>query len=78
MIEIAFILVIQDLVEYNMSFVNNIIIRRVSVFIYDIEFIVFNEVYMNKSMIDFAISIFFATFLRDVNMSSIVENMKMR
>ena len=78
MIEIAFILVVQGLVEYNMPFANNIVIRRVPDFIYDIEFVVFNEVYMNKMMIDFVIGILFATFLRNVNMSSTIENMKMR
>ena len=59
-----------------MPFANNIVIRRVPDFIYCIEFVVFDEVYMNRAMTDFVIDILFTMFLRDVNMSSAAENMK--
>src|SRR5947207_7422145 len=78
LIEIIFILIIQGLVEYNMPFANNIVIRRVSDFIYNIEFVVSDEICVNRTMADFAIGILFATFLKDVNMDSTTENMKMR
>ena len=57
---------------------NNIVIEWISDFIYDIKFIIFDEIYMNRMIIDFVIDILFVTFIRDMNIYNIIKNIKMR